>query len=138
MLRQNAFQNVGINSADELLDKYYASKLILDSLVTKLYKQVSAGNPELTEIWDMAKTTAKIDGVIMKILSTGTWYELMPFAVVSKSPEILEFIVDRIHNLRGYEYILRIISENVFINDVVRQKLLDSNLEEKFKKKLIV
>jgi predicted nucleotidyltransferase len=135
---KNAFQNVGINSADELLDKYYASKLILDGLVTELYKQVAASNPELSEIWNIAKTTTKLDGAVMEILSTGTWYELMPFAVISKSPEILEFIVDRIHNLSGYEYILRIISENVFINDVVRQKLLDSNLEEKFKKKLVV
>ncbi len=132
-----AFQRLGINNVDELIDIYYDAKLSLDNLVRELYDDISISNQELTELWNTAKKTTDLDQEILKITESRIWHKLLPFAIASKSPEILESIVDSIANISGFEYILRIISENKFITDKIRQKLLDSKLADKFKKRLI-
>jgi hypothetical protein len=133
-----AFNKLGINNADELIDRYYNTKLSLNNLVEELYNIISTLNTELIEIWNIAKTDAELDSQVLKILEAKTWYNLLPFAVCSKSPEILGFIVDSISNSAGYEYILRIISENSFITNEIKQKLLNSKLAEKYKNKLVI
>lgn len=136
---QVAFEKIGINNVDNLIDVYYNAKLALHNLVKVLYDEIAILNHTLTKIWDVAKTAIKLDVQILKILENKIWHELLPFAISSKSPKILEFILDSIIlDSPGYEYILRIISENNFITTQMKQKLLSSKLADKYKKKLII
>jgi len=61
----------------------------------------------------------------------------LPFAISSKSPEILEYILDIIFSSDGYEHVLRVISENKYITSKIKHKLLGLKLAEKYKQKLI-
>ncbi len=134
---KDAFQKLEINNPDQLIDTYYDTKLSLDNLVCDLYEEVSKSNQPLVSVWEVAKNSSNLNSEVFKILESKTWYELVPFATLSKSPEILGYVIDSIAYSQGYEYILRIISENKFINDEIKHKLLNSNLADKFKKKLI-
>ena len=85
----------------------------------------------------MAEEETSLDGRVTKVLNDKTWYNLVPFAVRSKSPEILDFLVNSIRDLPGYEYVLRIASENQFLKDETKKTLLlNSRLADKFKNKL--
>ena len=132
-----AFKKLGISNGDELVSDYYNAKLALHGLVERMYAKVCATSPELPEIWKMAEEETSLDGRVTKVLNDKTWYNLVPFAVRSKSPEILDFLVNSIRDLPGYEYVLRIASENQFLKDETKKTLLlNSRLADKFKNKL--
>ncbi len=135
---KKAFENLGINDVDRLISDYFKTKLALDGLVEKMYTEVSENNPFLKEIWSLAKDKMVLDEEVVKIVNNKRWDELVPFAIESQSSEILEYLVEKISDLAGYEYILRIASENKFINNKTKQLLLNSLLSEKFKNKLTI
>ncbi len=66
-----------------------------------------------------------------------TWHHIVPFAVHSKSPEIIKYIVRSILGKNDFVYILRIISENQHIDEETVDLLLSSNLPQKYKDNLI-
>ncbi len=101
-----------------------------------MYAKVCADNTELPEIWKKAGKETSLSEGVLEILNKKTWYNLVPFAVRSKSPEILDFLVNSICDLPGYEYVLRIASENKFLKDETKKTLLNSRLADKFKNKL--
>lgn len=126
-----------INGATEFIQAYHKAKSRLHIAVKKLFLEVAASNQNLVEIWEMAKEKKELDNEVLTILEHSGWDELVPFAVNSKSPEILHYLVKKLAQLEGYEYILRIISENKYINDNVKQDLLNSRLDARFKQKIL-
>ena len=131
-----AFERLGVSDGEELVSEYYNAKLALHDLVERMYAKVCADNPELPEIWKMAEEETSFSEGVLEALNKKTWYNLVPFAVRSKSPEILDFLVNSIRDLPGYEYVLRIASENKFLKDETKKTLLNSRLADKFKNKL--
>jgi hypothetical protein len=71
-----------------------------------------------------------------KLLSDNDWQNIVPFAIHSTSNETLFKIVNRIKNLSGYEYLLRMISQNDYIKEDTEELLMSSKLPEKYKEKL--
>ena len=132
----NAFKRLGIVGGDKLVSSYYEAKLSLHGLVEHLYAEVCAADSDLQKIWETAEGKMVLDDEVVNILGDGTWYNLVPFAIRSRSPEILDFLVNSIRDQSGYEYVLRIVSENKFIKDETKKTLLNSRLGEKFKNKL--
>ena len=131
-----AFEKLGVSNGEELVSEYYNAKLALHDLVERMYAKVCADNTELPEIWKKAGKETSLSEGVLEILNKKTWYNLVPFAVRSKSPEILDYLVNSIRNLPGYEYVLRIASENKFLKDETKKTLLNSRLADKFKNKL--
>lgn len=131
-----AFEKLGVSNGHELVTDYYNAKLALHGLVDRMYTKVCAANPELSKMWGTAEEKMELDDGVLSVLNTKTWYNLVPFAIRSKSPEILDFLVNSILDSPGYEYILRIASENKFLKDETKQTLLRSKLADRFKKKL--
>lgn len=132
----NAFKRLGITDGNALVSSYYEAKLALHGLVEHLYTEVCDADSDLQKIWETAEEKTVLDEEVVNILGDGTWYNLIPFAIRSKSPEILNFLVSSISDQPGYEYVLRIVSENKFINYETKKILLNSRLAEKFKIKL--
>jgi len=132
----NILPEDGIDDADKFIRAYHKAKSRLNIIVKKLSLDVASRNPDLMAIWKIAKDKKRLDDEILAILKNPTWNELVPFAIDSTSPEILQYIVERYANTPGYEYILRVISENKYITDSTKQDLLNSRLDIRFKKKL--
>jgi len=133
---KNLLQKTGINNADEFAYAYNKAKSALHNLNEKLFQKVASSNEDLLEIWRVAKEKESLDEEVLAILEHPTWKELVPFAVSSTSPEILHYLVKRFFDMEGYEYILRIISENKYITDAIKLDLLSSRLDKRFKKKI--
>jgi predicted nucleotidyltransferase len=126
----------GINNVDELTYAYSRAKGALHGLTAKLFEDVSANHEDSVELWKMAKDKIQLDEEIKKMLENPTWYELVPFAIRSESPEILSYMVKSLSNREGFEYILRIISQNKYITEEIKQDLLLSRLDRRIKAKL--
>ncbi len=135
---EKIIKKTGINNTDEFAYAYNKARAALRNLIETLFQKVASSHEDLMEIWRMAKEKEDLDEEVLNLLKHPTWNELVPFAVSSASPQILNYIVKQISNLEGYEYILRIISENKYITDDIRRNLLDSRLDKRFKKKIDV
>lgn len=133
-----AFKNADISNGDELVSAYYDAKRALHDLIEQLYNEACSANSDLSKAWQTAKEKMVLDEDVLEVLKDKTWYNLVPFATCSKSPEILDFLVNSIRDMYGYEYVLRIASENKFLKDETKETLLNSRLADKFKKKLII
>ena len=91
---------------------------------------------ETAEIWNVAEKEQLETEEIQLLLSNNDWQNIVPFAIHSTSNNVLGVIVSNIKNLNGYEYILRIISQNDFIEADTIESLMFSRLPEKYKEKL--
>ena len=132
----NILSEDGIDNADKFIRAYHKAKSRINIIVKKLSLDVASRNPDLIMIWKIAKAKKQMDDEVLTILKDPTWNELVPFAIDSTSPEILHYIVERYSNTPGYEYVLRVISENKYITDSTKKDLLNSRLDIRFKKKL--
>lgn len=130
------FKKYSITNADELAYRYLKARNSLQTLVIDLYNDVSEDNPELVNVWQMAKEEDNLTDEVREMIDNAGWNELIPFAVNSSSPEILAYIVENFGQAEGYEYVLRVISENNYITDEIRSALLESRLDKRKKKKL--
>ncbi len=127
----------GINNVDEFTFAYYQAKGKLHHIVTKLFYDISSSNNEIIDLWKIAENKITLDDEVIRILVNPTWNELVPFAVQSTSAEILDYIVNSFSDKPGFEYILRIISQNKYIAEKTKQRLLTSRLDDRFKTKLL-
>lgn len=128
--------NKGIKDSKEYVKAYHKAKSRLHIAIKKASLEVLENNQDLKEIWKIAKEKKQLDDQVLEILQEPSWEKMVPFAVRSTSPEILYYLVKKLSNLKGYEYILRIISQNGNINDNIKQDLTESRLDPRFKKKL--
>ncbi len=133
---ENAFNNLDIKNEDELFDTYFSSRIKLDGLVKKLKDSMLEEDFETAEIWNVAEKEQLETEEIQLLLSNNDWQNIVPFAIHSTSNDVLGVIVSNIKNLNGYEYILRIISQNDFIEADTIESLMFSRLPEKYKEKL--
>jgi chemotaxis regulatin CheY-phosphate phosphatase CheZ len=91
---------------------------------------------DTAELWNMSENESLSVTEIKELLKNNEWQDIVPFAIHSTSNEVLKMIVEDIKFLEGYEYILRMISQNDFIESDVIDILMISNLPEKYKEKL--
>ncbi len=127
---------MGIKDEGDFKEKYYKAKLMLGIVVSKIFNIIILEDEELRSVWSMAESKTQIDPELETCLLDLSWHNLVPFLVKSKSPDILQYIVLKILALKSREYLLRMASENKFIDEHTRYALLDSSLPEKYKIKL--
>lgn len=126
----------GIDNPDQLSYAYYRAKGKLHQLVTDLFELVAERNPDTAKLWKIAEGSEELTEDVRKILDEGAWSSLVPFAIASSSPEILGYIVKAYSNKKGFEYILRLVSQNRNITMETRRDLMDSRLDDRIKKKM--
>jgi len=133
---ENLLKKREINNVDELIFFYHQAKAKLHNIVEKLFENISLTHKDSLGLWKIAKDKTELDEEVIEILKNPTWHELVPFAIRSTSPDILQYIVKNYSDKPGFEYILRIISQNTHTTEEIKRELLLSRLDDRFKKKL--
>lgn len=133
---KKALSSMGIKTLEEFLYIYYKSKTLLKITVVKIFESVTKDDLELLKIINISKEETEVTEEIKNILHNPTWHNTIPFAINSKSKEILIYILKKIINNRDFVYVLRILSENKYIDHEIIIILLNSDLPEKYKDKL--
>lgn len=130
-----AFKRLNIKDADGLISSYFEAKGIIHNVVETMYTEIAHLQPDLAQKWKEAKTaeSLNLEGSQMDL---NTWQQLVPYAINSNKAELLDQIVEEIKDINGFEYILRIVSENKHLNKDIAAKLLQSRLPDKSKIKL--
>ena len=130
---KKVFEKLEIMNEDQLLNKYFTARMKLTDLINTLEKLMLSKDTETSELWTMAKNESADTEKIAELLKDNNWQNMVPFAIHSSSNEVLSLIVNKIKDINGYEYILRIISQNDHIKDNTIKDLLISKLPEKYK-----
>lgn len=129
---QQAFKRLGIESVDELISSYFKAKGIIHNVVETMYTEIAHLQPNLAHKWTEAKTAVSLT-LEDSHMDLNMWQQLVPYAINNSNPEIIDQIVEKIKDIKGFEYILRVISENKHINKSIAIKLIQSRLPDKFK-----
>jgi len=132
-----ALEKLGISNLEELKNRYYKAKTLLKIAVIKIFESTLKGDTEMENVIKLSKTEVQLTYEIMSIIKCMTWHHVVPFVIHSKSPEILKYIIELIKNKEDFTYILRIVSENLYIDQEIVEILLTTSLPQKYKDKLI-
>ncbi len=133
----DSFKKIGIYSDEDLISRYYRSKLIIHNAIESLYEIVTSINPDFMKKWNKLKESQDLILPADWSYNIELWQHLVPQAIHSTNSNLLSEIVDLIANVDGFEYILRIISENKSIDQKIVSRLINSKLPEKYKSKLL-
>lgn len=129
-----AFKRLNITGVNELITSYFAAKSIIHSMVETMYQEIAQLQPDVVHRWENSKKAISLD--LQEQTNLNMWQQLVPYAINSTQPYVLDQIVETIKDIKGFEYILRILSQNQYINKNIAQKLIQSRLADEFKIKL--